>query len=111
MHKWTIEYWVAEDGKSSPLEAMLNSLTNLQLKSLAKELALLECCGNTLKLPHSRSLGKNLFELRERNFGYRVYCTFLKNKAIVLLQGGDKSSQQKDIVIARERLAILLREN
>ena len=79
MHKWTIEYWVAEDGRwSSPLEIMLNSLTNIQLKSLAKELALLECCGNTLKLPHSRSLGKNLFELRERNFGYRVYYTFFK---------------------------------
>jgi putative addiction module killer protein len=110
-NKWAIEYWITESGDSSPIETLLDSLTDIQLKSLAKELSLLSCYGNILKLPHSRALGKGLFELRERKFGYRIYYTFLKNRVILLLQGGDKSSQQKDIRIARERLARLLGGN
>jgi putative addiction module killer protein len=107
INKWTIEYW-AENDADSPVDTMLDSLTNEQLKSLAKELSLLSCYGNTLRLPHSRTLGKGLFELREGKFGYRIYYTFLKNTVIVLLQGGDKSSQQRDIIVARKRLTKLL---
>ncbi len=107
MNKWIIEYWATEEANLSPVESMLDSLTNKQLKSLAKELTLLGHCGNTLKLPHSRALGKSLFELRERQFGYRIYYTFLKNRVILLLQAGDKSNQIKDIAIARKRLATL----
>jgi putative addiction module killer protein len=71
---------------------------------VAKEILLLERCGNTLRLPHSKTLGKGLFELRERNFGYRIYYMFLPDKTILLIYAGDKSSQQKDIEIARLRL-------
>lgn len=58
-----------------------------------------------LKLPHSKALGKGLFELRERKYGYRVYYGFLKKYIIILLAAGDKNSQEKDILIARGRLA------
>ena len=65
---------------------------------------MLEELGNELKLPHSRALGKGLFELRERQFGYRVYYCFKGNQLIILLTAGDKKTQEKDIKIAYKRL-------
>ena len=106
---WNIEYWVGKSNKSS-VEKWLDSLTQDQLKSVAKELKLLELCGNELKLPHSKSLGKSLFELRERRYGYRIYYIFYHNKIIILLGAGNKKTQQKDIKIARERLVKLTKE-
>jgi putative addiction module killer protein len=103
MIKWTIDYWVDNSGKRS-VERWLLKLTREQFKAVSKELKLLEVCGNDLKLPHSRTLGKGLFELRERNYGFRIYYCFYKNKIIILLHAGDKSSQQNDIKIARTRL-------
>jgi len=100
---WQMEYWCDSKGESS-IEKWFESLTDEQLKSLAKEIKLLELCGNQLRLPHSRSLKKGLFELRERKYGYRVYYAFLPNKIILLLNFGDKKTQSKDIAIARQRL-------
>ncbi|MCF6807875.1 type II toxin-antitoxin system RelE/ParE family toxin [Thiotrichales bacterium 19S9-12] len=94
---WNISY-------VSTVEPWLNSLTVHQLKSVAKEIRLLELSGHKLRLPHSRSLGNGLFELRERKFGYRIYYTFDNDKVIILLHAGDKSSQKKDIERAREAL-------
>ena len=103
MKKWIIEYWTTSRGKN-PIEKWLDSLNNEQFKSISKELKLLEKAGNELKLPHSRPLGNGLFELRERRFGYRVYYAFIENCIIILLAAGDKSSQDNDIKVARERL-------
>jgi len=64
--KWHIEYW-------NNLEKWLNKLNKEQLKLVSKELRLLELSGNQLRLPHSKSLGKGIFELRERSYGYRIY--------------------------------------
>ncbi|VVC76262.1 hypothetical protein AQUSIP_15710 [Aquicella siphonis] len=76
--KWELKYWCDNKGES-PIERWFDSLTKEQFKSVAKELKLLELCGNMLKLPHSRGLKKGLFELRERKYEFRVYYTFLKN--------------------------------
>ncbi|MEM9243600.1 MAG: type II toxin-antitoxin system RelE/ParE family toxin [Pseudomonadota bacterium] len=65
---------------------------------------LLELCGNNLRLPHSRSLGQGLFELRERRYGLRVYYTYAKTGDIVLLHSGDKNNQPKDIFWSRSLL-------
>jgi putative addiction module killer protein len=111
MNDWKIEYWCSNDKDEATVEMFFNQLTDEQFKFVAKEIKLLELCGNMLKLPHSKSIGKGLFELRERRFGYRIYYTFMKNKIIVLLHAGDKSRQRKDIKVARERLAIILEEN
>lgn len=100
---WEVVYWDNYKNKSS-VEEWLDSLSHEQLKSVAKEMKLLELSGNQLKLPHSRSLKEGLFELRERKFGYRVYYTFLPNKIILMLHAGDKKTQAKDIQIARRRL-------
>ena len=58
------------------VEKWLDKLDKTQLKSLVKELRMLERCGNKLKLPHTKSLGAGLFELRERQFGLRAYYTY-----------------------------------
>src|SRR5260221_14207848 len=104
LRKWNIEYWVNESGKS-PLEKWIYKLTIEQFESISQELRMLEKLGNELKLPHSRALGKGLFELRERQFGYRLYYCFKGNQLIILLTAGDKKSQEKDIKTAYKRLS------
>lgn len=54
-NKWTIKYWCGVDNDSA-IEEWFDSLTDIQFKSIAKEMKLLELSGNLLKLPHSRSL-------------------------------------------------------
>ncbi len=52
-----------------------------------------------------KSLGENLFELRlTYGSGYRIYFTRQGNEIILLLIGGDKSKQIRDIKKAREIL-------
>jgi len=92
--KWQINYL-------DIVTTWLDKLTLQQLKSVAKELRLLELSGHQLKLPHSRSLGKGLYELRERRFGLRLYYCFDLEQSILLLYAGDKSSQSMDIKKAR----------
>ena len=106
MGKWVIEFW-REKTKKGPVERWLDQLEKDQFKSISKELELLELCGNQLKLPHSKTLGKGLFELRERRFGFRIYYCFEGEYIIVLLTAGDKKSQENDIKIARKRLSEL----
>ena len=65
MKQWEVRYWLNANGKS-PIEKWLDKLTKEQLASIAEELRVLRQLGNELKLPHSRALGKGLFELRER---------------------------------------------
>jgi putative addiction module killer protein len=109
LSQWEVIYWSTDQGKST-IEQWFDALTHEQFKSIAKEVKLLELCGNLLKLPHSRSLKKGLFELRERKYGFRVYYAFLKNKIIILLHAGDKKTQDRDIDIARGRLDELARD-
>ena len=103
MEKWIIRYYANESGKS-PIEKWVQKLTEEQAISVTKELRMLENLGNELQLPHSRSLSKGLFELRERRFGYRLYYCFKGHKLIILLVAGDKKSQDKDIKTAYKRM-------
>jgi len=104
MQKWHIQYWIGSSKKNS-IEQWLDKLTKEQLKSVAKELKMLELTGNLLKMPHSKALGEGLFELRERRYGYRIYYGFHGKQTIILLVAGNKKSQESDIKTARERLA------
>ena len=103
MEKWVLRHWVEKSGRSS-IEHWLDKLTKEQLKSITKELKMLELVGYRLKLPHSKALGQGLFELREQRYGYRIYYGFCGKQIIILLAAGDKKSQRHDITIARERL-------
>jgi len=52
-----------------------------------------------------KSLGGDLFELRFFfGSGYRIYYTVENNQVVILLVGGDKSSQAKDIKKAHDIL-------
>lgn len=95
--RWNINYLDA-------VEKWLDSLASEQLSFLAKEMRLLELSGNELRLPHSRSLGGGLMELRERRFGLRIYYCFQEGHTVLLLWGGDKSTQLKDIKKAKTLL-------
>ncbi|MDF2939669.1 MAG: hypothetical protein K0R66_311 [Gammaproteobacteria bacterium] len=86
------------------VEAWLLELSKEQFKSVAKEMRLLELSGAQLRLPHSRTLGGGLFELRERGFGLRIYYAFNQERTAVLLHAGDKSDQLHDIMKARRLL-------
>jgi putative addiction module killer protein len=103
MNVWKIEYW-SEGENKSPIEKWLNKLEKNQIKNVYKEIGFLKKLGNELKLPHSKALGGGLFELREKEFGYRIYCGFQGQYLIILLAAGDKTGQDRDIKIARERL-------
>jgi putative addiction module killer protein len=48
-----------------------------------------------------KSLGGGILELRFHQ-GYRIYFTEIGNTVVILLCGGDKSSQEKDIAKAKE---------
>lgn len=103
MKLWQIRYWTTGNTRG-PISKWLDKLPKEHLKSVAREISLLEETGNELKLPHSKALSKGLFELRERQYGYRKYCSFKGELIIILLAAGDKKSQERDIKIARERL-------
>lgn len=52
-----------------------------------------------------KSLGDNLFELRFFfGGGLRIYYTIRNNQIVLLLHGGDKSSQNRDIEKARQMI-------
>lgn len=56
----------------------------------------------TNNLGDYKSVGENLYELRiDYGPGYRLYFSFNGNEIIILLCGGDKSTQQKDIEKAK----------
>jgi putative addiction module killer protein len=48
-----------------------------------------------------KSLGGGILELRFHQ-GYRIYFTEVGNTIVILLCGGDKSNQEKDIAKAKE---------
>ena len=51
----------------------------------------------------SKSVGSGVFELRvDVGKGYRVYFTNKNNRVVILLVGGDKSTQGEDIKTAKK---------
>lgn len=60
-----------------------------------------------LGMPYVRHLGDGLFELRDQRQsgpGYRLYFHWQGEVIVILLIGGDKSSQANDIENARNRM-------
>jgi putative addiction module killer protein len=59
-------------------------------------------------LGDAKSVASNLYELRV-NYGpgYRIYFTWLGNDLILLLAGGDKKSQPRDIRLAHKMVGEL----
>lgn len=88
-----------QEGKA-PFEEWLNSLRDR--KGVAKIRVRVDRArlGN---LGQCRSVGEGVFELKiDFGPGYRVYFGQEGNTVVILLYGGDKSTQDKDIKSARE---------
>jgi len=97
--EYSLRYYVAANGKR-PFAEWLYSLADRHAA------ARVQVRLDRLRLGHfgdARSLGKGLFELRiDVGPGYRVYFMVGGESAVVLLCGGGKSTQQKDVRRARE---------
>lgn len=71
-------------------------------KARIKILVRLSKIENDNHLGDYKNVGDNIFELRiDYGTGYRIYFVFENNIIILLLCGGDKSTQQKDIEKAK----------
>jgi len=56
-----------------------------------------------------RPVGRGLFEMREHfGPGWRLYFALRGTQLIIMVGGGAKSSQEKDIAIARRRAAQIM---
>ena len=106
-----IRCWESRSGKKPVKEwlAELKRFDDLAFRKVDKLLLLLRALGRDMGLPGSKALGGGLYELRDmgRGAGYRVYYTWVGDMIIILLAAGDKGRQERDIDLARRRLADL----
>lgn len=102
--KKTIEIYVDDNGKS-PFQNWLETLdksclTRVQNRIIRMELGNYGDCKN---------IGDGINELRLHfGSGYRIYFGEFQNKLIILLCGGDKSTQDSDITKAKQCWNIFL---
>ena len=95
-----LDYYDTENGRS-PLIEWLRALDNMTRAKVVTKI-------DKLGLGHfsnCKSVGDGLYELK-MNFGpgYRVYYSRVGKKILLLISGGDKGSQKKDIKKAEEYL-------
>ncbi|BAY88476.1 MULTISPECIES: type II toxin-antitoxin system RelE/ParE family toxin [unclassified Tolypothrix] len=94
-----IRRYIAPDGKI-PFTDWLESLRDRRAKAKIKERLKRVGLGN---LGDYKSVGSGVFELRiDYGPGYRVYFGQIGSTIVLLLLGGDKSTQEQDIQKAQE---------
>ena len=85
--------------KEAPFETWMNKL-NLETRVKINAYLLRVCHGGAKK--NIRSLNDRIFEIKiSSGPGYRVYFGEKESKIILLLLGGDKGSQKRDILKAK----------
>lgn len=93
-------------------DRVFKQVKQLPKKLLARYVVLserMEHLGPSLGLPHTRSMGNNLFELRikaEEGIARVFYCLKLKNEIMVLHSFIKKTQEipKKELALARKRL-------
>ena len=96
---YEIDYYVSEDGRK-PFKEWLEHLRDVRGRAKLRIRLDRVRLGN---FGDSRSVGEGVNELRvDYGPGYRIYFGQDGARLILLLIGGDKSSQNKDIVRAKE---------
>ncbi len=94
-----IRRYITKNGKI-PFAEWFNLLKDRKAKLKITERLRRASLGN---LGDSKFVGKGVFELRvDYGAGYRIYFAQEEDKIILLLCGGDKSTQKKDILKAKE---------
>lgn len=106
---WKIIFFETNRGEKLVKEFLFKQNKAARSK-ITREIDLLAQYGFALKMPHSKRLSTDIFELRVRGKEeIRVLYTFVKND-IYLLHAFKKQTQttpQKEIEIARQRLTLL----
>ena len=103
-----IQTLVLDSGKC-PFEDWMDRLGDLKAKSIFRTRIDRVALGN---FGHCRDLKEGLWELKiDFGPGYRVYFGKFRNRIILLLTGGDKSSQPRDIKTARVYWESFLKES
>jgi putative addiction module killer protein len=98
-YTYDIEYYVTEAGKK-PFKEWLEGLRDATGRAKVRVRLDRARLGN---LGDNRSVGEGVHELKiDFGPGYRVYFALDGTRLILLLLGGDKASQEKDISQARE---------
>ena len=69
------------------MDEYLTELEGTAATKAAALVKLLEALGYELRLPHSRSLGEGLYELRDVGTGVRLFYVLLPGNRAVLLDG------------------------
>ena len=98
MRNFKIEYLILPDGRA-PVIDWLNSLDNITRKRIVQRILRIED-GN---FGDCKRISNTISELRF-NFGsgYRIYYTQIETTIVILINGGDKSTQKKDIEKAQQ---------
>lgn len=79
------------------------------LANYARLVELLAAFGPNLRLPHSRTMGSGLFELRPKGkegIGRAFYCFLIKRRIVILhaFVKKTKSTPEHELKIARKRM-------
>ena len=94
-----LQEYLDEKGRS-PFENWFNRINAQAAAKVTTALVRLES-GNT---SNTKSLGSGVYELKiDYGPGYRVYFGYDGLKVVVLLAGGTKKRQEKDIETAKKR--------
>lgn len=98
------EIEIFEFNGKSPFKEWINSLKDIKTRYRINERLKRLKFGN---LGDCKKIDNELSELRLKfGSGYRIYFSEIDNVVILLLSGGDKSTQTKDIKKAKEYLKI-----
>ena len=96
---FTLEYFISEAGKI-PFKEWLERLRDVNARAKVRIALDRISLGN---FGHTKSVGEGVHELKiDYGPGYRVYYAFAGEAVVLLLVGGDKTSQSKDITRAKE---------
>ena len=95
---YTISYYLTETGRK-PFKEWLDGLKDIVARQKIRIRLDRVRLGN---LGKNRSVGEGVYELKiHYGPGYRAYYGLVKETVVLLLLGGDKSSQRNDIAQAR----------
>jgi putative addiction module killer protein len=96
---YTIAYYLTESG-GKPFKEWLEGLKDITARQKVRIRLDHVRLGN---LGKNRSVGEGVYELKiDYGPGYRVYYGLDRKTVVLLLMGGDKSSQKKDIAKAHK---------
>jgi putative addiction module killer protein len=98
---YELEYYIAENGRK-PFKEWLDGMKDIHARAKIRIRLDNVRLGN---LGDGRSVGDGVHELRiNYGPGYRAYFGYEGNRIILLLLGGDKKTQRKDIEYAKSFL-------